>query len=91
MLGHNWSYTGRDLTLTRPAQASLHLNCLITPTDSSAARFLIEFRPMEQQLKLAREQRQMVRTLLSIEDARSSKRVWRPDFLSLVRRRKPRR
>ncbi len=58
-LGHNWSYTGRDLTLTRPGQASLHLNCLITPTESSAARFLIEFHPMDQQLKLAREQRQM--------------------------------
>ena len=58
-LGQNWSYTGRDLTLTRPAQPSLHLNCLITPTEASAARFLIEFRPIDQQLKLAREQRQM--------------------------------
>ena len=58
-LGHNWSYTGCELTLTRPAQASLHLNCLITPTETNAARFLIEFRPMEQQLRLAREQRQM--------------------------------
>ncbi|MFA5915874.1 MAG: nitrogen regulation protein NR(II) [Burkholderiales bacterium] len=59
VLGHNWSYTGCELTLTRPAQASLHLNCLITPTETNAARFLIEFRPMEQQLRLAREQRQM--------------------------------
>ncbi len=59
VLGHNWSYTGRDLTLTRPGQASLHLNCLVTPTEHAAARFLIEFRPMDQQLKLAREQRQM--------------------------------
>ena len=57
-LGDNWSYTGRDLTLTRPGQASLHLNCLITSTETSAARFLIEFRPIDQQLKLAREQRQ---------------------------------
>ena len=57
-LGQNWSYTGRDLTLTRPAHASLHLSCMITPTEASAARLLIEFRPMEQQLKLAREQRQ---------------------------------
>jgi len=56
---HNWSYTGRDLTLTRPGQASLHLNCLITPTETGATRFLIEFRPIDQQLKLAREQRQM--------------------------------
>ena len=59
VLGNNWSYTGRDLTLTRPGQASLHLNCLITPTEISVAQFLVEFRPMDQQLKLAREQRQM--------------------------------
>jgi len=58
-LGQHWSYSGRDLTLTRPAQASLHLNCLITPIETGAARFLIEFRPIDQQLKLAREQRQM--------------------------------
>ncbi len=59
VLVQSWSYTGRDLTLTRPAQQSLHLNCLITPTETSAACFLIEFRPIDQQLKLAREQRQL--------------------------------
>jgi len=59
VLGHNWSYTGRDLTLTRPGQAGLHLNCLVTPTENAAARLLIEFRPIDQQLRIAREQRQM--------------------------------
>jgi two-component system nitrogen regulation sensor histidine kinase GlnL len=59
VLGHNWSYTGRDLTLTRPGQAGLHLNCLVTPTENAAARLLIEFRLMDQQLRIAREQRQM--------------------------------
>jgi len=59
VLGHNWSYTGRDLTLTRPGQASLQLNCLVTPTENAAARLLIEFRPIDQQLRIAREQRQM--------------------------------
>lgn len=57
--GDHWSYTGRDLVLTRPGQAGLHLNCLITPADTGGARFLIEFRPIDQQIKLAREQRQM--------------------------------
>jgi Flp pilus assembly protein TadD len=42
-------------------------------------------------LSTTAEERQLVRKLLSIEDARSSKRVWRPDFLALVSRRKPRR
>jgi two-component system nitrogen regulation sensor histidine kinase GlnL len=59
VLGDHWSYTGRDLVLTRPGQASLHLNCLITSAEIGAARFLIEFRPIDQQMKLAREQRQM--------------------------------
>ena len=59
VLGHNWSYTGRDLSLTRPGQTSLHLNCLVTPTENAAARLLIEFRPIDQQLRIAREQRQM--------------------------------
>ena len=57
--GQNWSYSGRDLTLTRPGQPSLHLNCLATPVEQASARYLIEFRPIDQQLKLAREQRQM--------------------------------
>jgi len=56
---NNWSYTGRDLTLTRPGHASLQLNCLVTPTGDSAACLLIEFRPIDQQLRIAREQRQM--------------------------------
>jgi two-component system nitrogen regulation sensor histidine kinase GlnL len=59
VLRHNWSYTGRDLTLTRPGQAGLHLNCMVTPTENAAARLLIEFRPMDHQLRIAREQRQM--------------------------------
>ena len=59
VLGLNWSYTGRDVTLTRPGQASLHLNCLVTPTLNAVARLLIEFRPIDQQIKLARERRQM--------------------------------
>ncbi|MBE0625121.1 MAG: nitrogen regulation protein NR(II) [Burkholderiales bacterium] len=59
VLGQHWSYTGRDLTLARPGQANLHLNCLVTQIENSAARFLIEFRPIDQQLKLARERRQM--------------------------------
>lgn len=56
---NNWSYTGRDLTLTRPGHPSLQLNCLVTPTGNAIARLLIEFRPIDQQIKIAREQRQM--------------------------------
>ena len=67
VLGHNWSYTGRDLTLTRPGQASLHVNCLVTPIENAAARLLIEFRPIDQQLRIARERRQMDQQLANRE------------------------
>jgi two-component system nitrogen regulation sensor histidine kinase GlnL len=56
---NNWSYTGSDLTLTRPGHPSLQVNCLVTPTEDAIARLLIEFRPIDQQIKIAREQRQM--------------------------------
>jgi two-component system nitrogen regulation sensor histidine kinase GlnL len=59
VLVQNWSYTGRELNLTRPGQASLHLNCLVTPVEDAAARFVIEFRPIDQLLRIARERRQL--------------------------------
>jgi two-component system nitrogen regulation sensor histidine kinase GlnL len=55
---HNWSYTGRDLTLTRPGHPSLQLNCLVTPIEGARFSLLIELRPIDQQLRIAREQRQ---------------------------------
>jgi len=59
VLRHNWSYTGRNLTLSRPGQASLTLNCLVTPVEKSIARLLVEFRLIDQQLRIAREERQL--------------------------------
>jgi len=59
VLQHNWSYTGRNLTLSRPGQASLSLNCLVTPVEKSIARLLVEFRFIDQQLRIAREERQL--------------------------------
>jgi len=59
VLVNHWSYTGQDLALTRPGGASLHLDCLVTPVENAIARLLLEFRPMDQQLKFAREERQI--------------------------------
>jgi two-component system, NtrC family, nitrogen regulation sensor histidine kinase GlnL len=56
---NEWSYSGSDLTLTRPGHGILQLNCLVTPLEDAIARLLIEFRPIDQQLRVAREQRQM--------------------------------
>lgn len=57
-LDNNWSYTGQNLTITRPS-GSLHLDCTVTPVMLQGAnvRLLLEFRPIDQQLRTAREER----------------------------------
>jgi len=44
-----------DLCLTRPTHEPLHLNCVVTPAEVGAAALLIEFRHIEQQLRIERE------------------------------------
>jgi two-component system nitrogen regulation sensor histidine kinase GlnL len=44
-----------ELTLTRPGYEPLHLNCVVTPVDMTTAALLIEFRHIEQQLRIERE------------------------------------
>lgn len=53
----NWSYTGQNLTVHRPNNETLHLDCTVTPVHSATARLLIEVRPIDQQLRVAREER----------------------------------
>ena len=59
---NNCSYTEHDLTLSVNGHGALHLSCTITPIDLNAdvpPGFLIEFRHIEQQLKIAREERML--------------------------------
>ncbi|HSD38488.1 MAG TPA: nitrogen regulation protein NR(II) [Rhodocyclaceae bacterium] len=56
-LAHNWSYTGQNVVIRRPQQTSLHLDCTVTPVDLTPARLLLEFRPIDAQLRVAREER----------------------------------
>lgn len=56
VLRDNWSYTGHNLTVVRPGMEALHLDCTVTPIDSGNARLLLEFRPMDAHLKVAREE-----------------------------------
>ncbi|MBI2320384.1 MAG: PAS domain-containing protein [Betaproteobacteria bacterium] len=44
-----------DLVLARPGRDALHLNCVVTPVDAPEAALLIEFRHIEQQLRIERE------------------------------------
>ena len=56
VLRDNWSYTGHNLKVLRPGMESLHLDCTVTPVEVVDARLLLEFRPMDAQLKVAREE-----------------------------------
>jgi two-component system nitrogen regulation sensor histidine kinase GlnL len=62
-LRNNWSYTGHNIAITResgnPAGGdALHLDCTVTPVDAGGTRLLLEFRPIDQQLKAIREERE---------------------------------
>lgn len=64
-LRNNWSYTGHNIPVTREAREGvssepLHLDCTVTPIDEGATRLLLEFRPIDQQLKAIREEREAV-------------------------------
>jgi len=52
----NWSYTGHNINLSATAATLLHVDCTVTPIDIGGARLLLEVRPIDQQLKAAREE-----------------------------------
>jgi two-component system nitrogen regulation sensor histidine kinase GlnL len=56
-LANNWSYTGQNLTVHRHGAQALHLDCTVTPVEAGPIRLLLEFRPIDTQLKTAREER----------------------------------
>ena len=62
-----WSYTGQGIALARPDGVVLQLNCTVNPTDSALSSLLVEFWPIDQQLKATREERQIAEQLASRE------------------------
>lgn len=52
------SYTEQELELGLPGKPRLHLVCTVSPVDAPDAALLLEFRHIDQQLKIAREERQ---------------------------------
>jgi two-component system nitrogen regulation sensor histidine kinase GlnL len=60
---NNCSYLEHDLTLSANGHGPFHLSCTVTPIESygdlPAGACLIEFRQIEQQLKIAREERML--------------------------------
>jgi two-component system nitrogen regulation sensor histidine kinase GlnL len=51
------AYTEQELELAVPGKGKLHLTCTISPLDQSEASLLVELRHIDQQLKIAREER----------------------------------
>jgi len=51
------SYTEQELELGVSGKPKLHLTCTISPVDTSEGSLLLEFRHIDQQLKIAREER----------------------------------
>ena len=51
-----WSYTGQSMELKRVDGIALHMNCMVNPTGSPEADLLVELWPIDQQLKLTREE-----------------------------------
>ena len=55
-LKNNWSYTGHNVLIKLAQDVQLHVDCTVTPVESGSARLLLEVRPIDQQLKAAREE-----------------------------------
>ena len=51
------SYTEQELELALPGKPRLHLSCTVSPIEVRGATLLLEFRHIDQQLKIAREER----------------------------------
>lgn len=52
----NWSYTGQDLKILRNDAEAIHLDCTVSPVEADGVRLLLEFRPIDAQLRVAREE-----------------------------------
>lgn len=61
-VNNNWSYTGHNVEVPRGEQTVLHVDCTVTPLElpEHHHQMLLEVRPIDQQLKVAREEREAV-------------------------------
>lgn len=59
-LKNNTSFTEHDLPIAASGHPKLLASCTATPLEHPAARLLLEFRQMDQQLKIAREERMLL-------------------------------
>jgi two-component system nitrogen regulation sensor histidine kinase GlnL len=55
-LKNDWSYTSHNIQLDLGGETRLSIDCTVTPVDAGSARLLLEVRPIDHQLKAAREE-----------------------------------
>src|SRR5450759_4789642 len=60
-------YSENELTLEMPNHATLRLACVVSPVDQDDSALVLEFRQLDQQLKIAREERILERQLPDAE------------------------
>ena len=65
------AYTEQELELSAGGKPKLHLTCTVSPVDAAEASLLLEFRHIDQQLKIAREERLNEQQLANRELIRS--------------------
>lgn len=53
----HWDYSAQNVTHERPGREALPLSCTVTRIDATGLSLLAELRPIEQQLRQAREER----------------------------------
>jgi two-component system nitrogen regulation sensor histidine kinase GlnL len=53
----HWDYSAQNVSYARPGREPLPLSCTLTRIDAAETPLLVELRPIEQQLRLAREER----------------------------------
>ena len=59
-LKHHSSFTEHEISIGTPGNDRIMASCTVTPIDVPGASLLIELRQMEQQLKIAREERMLL-------------------------------
>lgn len=52
-----WNYAAQNVSFQRQGREPLQLACFVTRTESSEAPLIVELRPIEQMLRIAREER----------------------------------
>jgi len=56
-LAVHWSYRAQNVSYERPGREALPLSCVVAPIDVPGVPLLVELRPIQEQLRLEREER----------------------------------